>query len=122
MDIYQCLCPVYEKLSIIPNNTTQPKQEFDEQTSQFSTGDRGSNGPKFPGYDSDLSEDEPMEDLVEDEEPINNDVEPIDVQPLPKRVCRCLEIPMQVACNAACENKRKEFQQALNDIEKIIRL
>jgi len=105
----------------IPNNTTQPEQEFDEQSSQFSAGDEGSNGPEFPGYDSDLSEDEPMEDLVDDEEPLNNDVEPIDVQPPPKRVRRCLEIPVEVARNAARENKRKEFWQALDDIEKIIR-
>ena len=68
----------------IPNNTTQPEQEFDEQTSQFGTGDGGSNGPEFPGYDLDLSEDEPMEDLVEDKEPINNNMEPIDVQQPPK--------------------------------------
>jgi hypothetical protein len=68
----------------IPNNTTQPKKEFDKQTSQFDAGDGGSNGPEFPGYDLDLSEDEPMEDLVENEESINNDVELINVQPPPK--------------------------------------
>jgi hypothetical protein len=63
----------------IPNTTTQPRQEFYKQSSQFSTGDEGSNGPEFPDYDLDLSENEPIEDLVDNEELLNNDVELINV-------------------------------------------
>ena len=105
----------------IPNQSAQPKPKIQEQSISFHVADRASDSSNqiFAGYDSDLSEDEPMIDLVGDDGPITNEDEPLEQLP-PKRVHRQLEIPAQVTHNVVCESHKKELKQALDDIEKVV--
>ena len=75
------------------------------------------------GYESDVPDDEPLEDLADDD-PVESsreaEYEPITVASK-GRVRHKLDIPVLKAWENVCNECHKWLQQALNDIEKLIK-
>jgi len=70
------------------------------------------------GYLSDLSDDDALD--VDDEIDESDEVESGEDEQPCKRVRRELDVSVQKARELACESWKKELQQALTDIEKVI--
>ena len=75
------------------------------------------------GYESNVPDDEPLKDLADDD-PVESsreaEYEPITVASK-GRVRRKLDIPVLKAWENVCNEHRKQLQQALDDIEKLIK-
>jgi hypothetical protein len=77
----------------------------------------------YLGYESDVPDDEPLKDLADDdavESSREAEDEPIEVASKGQQ-CRKLDIPVLKAWENVCNERRKRLQQALDDIEKLIK-